>query len=927
MSYNDTLNLPKTDFPMRANLPKREPETLEFWKENDIYGLVQKKNAGKPKFILHDGPPYANGNIHLGTTLNKILKDFIVKYHSMTGHDAPYVPGWDTHGLPIEQQAIKNLGINRHEIGPVEFRHKCRDYALKYVDIQKEQFIRLGVRGDWDNPYLTLQKEFEASQIGVFGEMALKGYIYKGLKPVYWCSDCQTALAEAEVEYQDARSPSIYVKFKVTDGKGLLPHGSSIIIWTTTPWTIPANVAITLHPRFQYVLLELKGDQYFMAKDLYKQALEDMGMNLEDAEIVREFRGEELEGVVSQNPYIERDSIVVLGEHVTLEQGTGCVHTAPGHGLEDYEMGIRYNLPVISPLDDKGRFTEEVEELHGLHCIDANKNVGVRLEEKGSLLNLNFIDHQYPHCWRCKHPVIFRATEQWFVSIDSFRQELLDEVENIQWIPKWGRERMHNMVEGRSDWCISRQRTWGVPIPVFYCKECDEPIITEESIAHVQELFMEHGADIWFAKEAKDLIPQGLKCTSCGSSDFKKETDTMDVWFDSGTSHAGVLGQREDLTWPSDMYLEGTDQYRGWFNSSLSTSVATKGKAPYKTVLSHGFLVDEHGRKMSKSLGNVIDPLEVTEKLGADIIRLWVSSADYHRDIAVSNSIIKQVSEAYRKIRNTCRFLLSNLNDFSPGEDEVSYSNLLELDRLALLKLHRLVERVSEAYEKYEFHRVYHDIHNFCVIDMSSFYLNILKDRLYVSRGDSAERRAAQTVMYEILGTLVKLLSPILAFTSDEIWRFMPKEDGSPISVQLTDWPEVKEEYLDQDLEEKWDRIVAVREEVVDALEIARNDKLIRDSLEARVELYPDENLFEFLKTMEDELPTIFIVSQVLLKSPDEAEGKEFTKVSEDQGLKVKVLTALGDKCERCWMFSQYVGQSREHPSLCERCEGVVESI
>lgn len=921
MGYNETLNLPKTDFPMRAKLPEREPEFLERWEKEDIYRQVQEKNQGKPKFILHDGPPYANGNIHLGTTLNKILKDIIIKYHSMAGYDAPYTPGWDTHGLPIEQQAIKNLGLNRHEVSTVEFRQNCRDYALKYVDIQRGQFKRLGVRGDWDDPYLTLKPEFEAAQIGVFGEMARKGYIYKGLKPVYWCSDCQTALAEAEVEYQDSKSPSIYVKFAVKDGKGILPAESFVVIWTTTPWTLPANVAISLHPEYVYALLEVRGEKLVMAKELYQQALKDAGIE-EEAKIIQEFKGSQLEGVVCSNPLVERDSLVILGFHVTLDAGTGCVHTAPGHGIDDYEVGMRYDLPVISPLDDNGNFTAEVPILEGMPYFKANKKVTEILEENGSLLHLDFFNHQYPHCWRCKHPVIFRATEQWFASIKAFRNELLEEVDRVNWIPSWGRDRMHNMIADRGDWCISRQRTWGVPIPVFYCSSCNQSIITPETISHIQKLFREHGSDVWFAREASELVPPGLTC-SCGGKEFTKEKDIMDVWFDSGSSHMAVL--QGHLSFPADMYLEGTDQYRGWFNSSLSTGVAVRGQSPYKTCLTHGFVVDEQGRKMSKSLGNTIDPLQVIKEMGADILRLWVSSADYHKDIAVSDNIMKQMTEAYRKIRNTCRFLLGNLYDFTPGVDDLAYEQLQELDKFALLKLQRLVQKVTDAYDKYEFHRVYHDVHNFCVADMSAFYLNIIKDRVYLSAPESEGRRAAQTVMYAILETLVKLLSPILAFTSEEIWTFMPKGQDMPGSVQLADWPVVNEKYIDTALESKWEKLIKVREQVVDALEVARSAKTIRDSLEARVDLYADQELFEFLKPMEEDLSSLLIVSQAVLNGPQVSIPEDAARESED--LAVKISIAEGEKCERCWMYSGYVGSNQEHPTLCKRCEDVVNQL
>ena len=626
MGYDQTLNLPKTDFPMRGNLPLKEPEILQFWEEKNIYQIVQQSTAGKPKFILHDGPPYANGDIHLGTTLNKILKDIIVKFHSLTGHDAPYVPGWDTHGLPIEQQVIKKLGIDRHRVDVQEFRKQCKDYAMKYVGVQREQFKRLGVRGDWDRPYLTLSPEFEAVQVGVFGEMAKKGFIYKGLKPVYWCTDCETALAEAEVDYSDRRSPSVYVKFPVLAANGLFSEEDAyVVIWTTTPWTLPANAAIALHPDYDYVLVEAGNQRLVMAKLLYQAVLKLTGQ--EENKVLAEWKGSQLEGIVCQNPLMERDSVVVLGEHVTLDQGTGCVHTAPGHGQDDFEIGKKYNLPVISPLDNRGRFTHEGKQFQGLFVEDANKAIGKELQEKGMLLHLGFVQHQYPHCWRCKKPVLFRATEQWFASIDGFRQEALEAIKNVRWIPAWGQERIHSMVAERGDWCISRQRTWGVPIPIFYCDACNEVIINDQTISHIQNLFRQHGSDIWFSSKADDLAPSGLRCGSCSHTQFRKETDIMDVWFDSGSSHAAVLETHPDLQWPADLYLEGSDQHRGWFNSSLSTSVATRGLPPYHAVLTHGYVVDEQGRKMSKSLGNGIDPMDVIKEMGADILRLWVASS------------------------------------------------------------------------------------------------------------------------------------------------------------------------------------------------------------------------------------------------------------------------------------------------------------
>ncbi|NLW08071.1 MAG: isoleucine--tRNA ligase [Clostridia bacterium] len=923
MDYSKTLNLPQTKFPMRANLPQREPEIMKLWEENDIYARVQEANKGKPKFILHDGPPYANGHIHLGHTLNKILKDIIVKYHSMNGYDAPYVPGWDTHGLPIEQQAIKSLSLNRHAVDIVHFRNKCRDFALKYVNIQREEFKRLGVRGDWDNPYLTLSPEYEAVQIGVFGEIAKKGCIYKGLKPVYWCTDCETALAEAEVEYGEHRSPSIYVKFPVIDAQGLFEaQGSSIVIWTTTPWTLPANVAICLHPEFKYLLIQVGEERLLMAAELHQQVMAAFGK--EDYQVVASFSGAELEGVICRNPLMERESLVILGDHVTLEQGTGCVHTAPGHGIEDYEVGKKYNLPIISPLDDQGRFTDEGGQFAGLFVLDANEAVVKELEERGALLHFSFVEHQYPHCWRCKHPIIFRATEQWFASVEKFRQQALEAINEVKWIPSWWRDRIYNMVADRGDWCISRQRTWGVPIPIFYCNQCGKEIINDATISHLQQLFRQHGSNVWFAREANELVPAGLKCPECGSQDFRKETDIMDVWFDSGSSHAAVLMERPELRWPADLYLEGSDQHRGWFNSSLSTAVATRGKAPYRQVLTHGFLVDEEGRKMSKSLGNGIDPADVIKQKGADILRLWVASADYRRDVAASPNILQQITEAYRKIRNTCRFLLANLYDFVPEKDRVSRTEMLELDRWAMDRLQRLIDRVTRAYDEYEFHVVYHVIHNFCAVDLSAIYLDIIKDRLYTWPAASKGRRSAQTVLYETIEVLARLLTPVLAFTSEEIWQHLPGNGDRPVSVQLTSWPQVKEEFLDDELHAKWERILQIRNAVDRALEKVRQEQGLGNSLNAAVHLYPDAELYSFLQPLENELTTVFIVSQVQLHTPAEAPPAQVFIDAEMPELAVVVEKAAGAKCERCWMVSETVGQDKEYPDLCERCVGVL---
>lgn len=924
MDYGKTLNLPKTDFPMRGNLPKREPEILQFWKDIDIYDRVQQINSGKPKFIFHDGPPYANGNIHLGHTLNKVLKDIVVKFNSMIGYNAPFVPGWDTHGLPIEQQAIKNLGINRHAVDTVVFRQKCKEYALKYVDIQREEFKRLGVRADWDNPYLTLMPNFEARQIGVFGEMAKRGYIYKGLKPVYWCATCETALAEAEVEYADKKSPSIYVKFSVRDGKEILPVDTCVVIWTTTPWTLVANMAVCLHPEFDYILLESDGQKILVAKELKEQFIQETG--LVEGRVIGEFKGKDLEGIVCEHPFLNRDSKIILGDHVTLEAGTGCVHTAPGHGHEDYLVSLRYNLPILSPVDGKGCFTDEGGKFAGMLYHEANAGVLETLQDTGKLIKSNKIKHQYPHCWRCKKPVFFRATEQWFASIDGFREQALEEIDRVRWIPAWGRDRIHNMVANRGDWCISRQRTWGVPIPIFYCQKCNKEIINDLTIKHLQKLFREHGSDVWFAREATELVPPELTCPECGANEFSKETDIMDVWFDSGSSHISVLDEKEiwpDLSRPADLYLEGSDQHRGWFNSSLNTSVAVTGQAPYRTVLTHGFLVDENGRKMSKSLGNGVEPQKVIKQMGADILRLWVSSADYRGDVAVSQSILKQLTESYRKIRNTCRFILGNIYDFVPERDAVPYEKMSELDRWAMLKLHRMIERVLAAYSNYEFHTVYHTIHHFCTVEMSAQYLDIIKDRLYCEKADSLVRRSAQTVIYDSLDALVRLLTPILSFTSEEIWRYLPKPKDAPESVQLTQMPEPDEKYLDVALEEKWERLMKIRSVVTRALEKARQEKVIGNSLEGRVHLYVDEKVSEFIEPFSENLAVLLIVSGVTLHPLAEKTAASFS-VEDVPGLAVGVSRVAGLKCSRCWMYNEKVGQDDNHPDVCFRCATVL---
>ncbi|MEI7884813.1 MAG: isoleucine--tRNA ligase [Clostridia bacterium] len=923
MEYDKTLNLPQTEFPMRGNLPKMEPSVLEFWEKENIYTHIQKANAGKAKFILHDGPPYANGNIHLGTTLNKILKDIIIKYKSMNGFDAPYIPGWDTHGLPIEIQAIKNLKIDRSTVDVVDFRNQCADYARKFVDVQKSSFKRLGVRGDWENPYLTLNPEFEAAQIGVFGEMAEKGYIYKGLKPVYWCSDCETALAEAEVEYQNKKSASIFVKFPVKDSKKLFDiKNTYVLIWTTTPWTLPANVAISLHPNFTYVLARVGEEKYLVAKELIDSVAEECHFFVD--EIMMEFQGADLEYMVCENPLLNRDSLVIVGEHVTIDAGTGCVHTAPGHGADDFIACQKYKLPIISPVNNKGIFTEEGQQFAGMSTQGANKAIIQQLEDNGLLLKTSMIEHQYPHCWRCKKPIIYRATEQWFVSIDGFRKIALEAIQNdVVWIPAWGKERIHSMIADRGDWCISRQRKWGVPIPIFYCSKCNEAIITHETIAKLQDIFKIEGSNAWYAREVSELMPLEFKCPKCGNQHFTRESDIMDVWFDSGSSHAAVLDINPQLAFPADLYLEGSDQHRGWFNSSLCTAIATKGKAPYKSVLTHGYVVDNRGRKQSKSLGNGIDPLAVIQKMGADILRLWVASSDYRKDIACGDDILKQMTETYRKLRNTSRFLLSCIPDFNPVKDEIVYADLCEIDQWALLRLNGLIDKVTTAYENYDFHIVYHGIHNFCVVDLSSIYLDIIKDRLYCSATESKERKSAQTAIYEIIYNMNLLLVPILAYTTEEIWNYLPSKEKKQISVQLAAWPKVQLAYQNNQLAEKWDSLISIREDVAKILEVARQNKIIGNSLEAKIVFYASGKTKKLLEDEFNNLPTYLIVSQVSVEDFDKAPDATAEITAE---LKILALTADGQKCERCWNYSVFVGQDSEHPTLCQRCLGVINN-
>ena len=767
--YGKTLNLPKTDFPMRGNLPENEQKIFEEIFEKGLYEKMLKKNAGKEPFVLHDGPPYANGEIHTGHALNKVLKDTIVRYKNLKGYYTPFVPGFDTHGMPTEKKAIEKLGLNRDEIPVVKFRDTCKEFNKEYIKKQTEGFKRLGAIGDWENPYITYQPQMEAKQIGVFGNMYKKGYIYKGLKPVYWCTDCETALAEAEIEYKDIKSNTAYVKFPVIEGKGLFDERDTyVVIWTTTPWTLPGNTGITISPEFKYSLVDVQGEKLIMASELVDKVMEVA--KIDDYSVIKEYEGNELEGVICKHPFIERESRVVLGSDdtilVELDTGTGAVHTAPGYGKEDYLCGLKNKLDMVVTVDSKGHQTEEAGPFAGMYYAKSDKEIIKWLDEHNFLLAKQEITHSYPHCWRCKHPVIYRATSQWFASIDGFRKEALEAIKDVKWYPTWGEERITKMIEDRNDWCISRQRTWGVPLPIFYCKDCEKEYVTSESLDKVQKIVEKNGSNAWFELTEKELMPEGAKCTECGCTEFVKETDIMDVWFDSGSTHESVLAERGLPE--ANLYLEGSDQYRGWFQSSLLTSVATKGKAPYKEVVTHGYVVDEKGRKMSKSLGNGIDPMELINEFGADILRLWALSSDYTSDVSISKGIIKQVAEVYRKIRNTARFILGNISDFDVN-NPVSYEELQEIDKWALTKLNKLIEDCSNAYDGYDFKKAYQAINQFCVVDMSNFYLDIIKDRLYTEKLNSIERRAAQTTMYEILQALVRILAPMTCFTAEEI--------------------------------------------------------------------------------------------------------------------------------------------------------------
>ncbi len=936
MDHKETLNLPRTTFRMKADLPVREPIILQQFEALGLYDRLRKARTGRELWILHDGPPYANGHIHIGHALNKILKDIVVKSKSMFGYDATFVPGWDCHGLPIEHQVDKDLGEKKGQVSLVEKRQLCRQYAARYIDIQREEFRRLGILGDWSGPYLTMDYDYEATIVRELGRFFATGVVYKGKKPVHWCTSCQTALAEAEVEYADHTSPSIYVKFPLNPGvaerlpplKGKRP---SVVIWTTTPWTLPANLAIAVHPDAPYALVESDGESFIIAKNRLEATVAAAG--LKDTRVLGEVPGRQLEGLEAMHPWTERPSKIVLADYVTLDQGTGCVHTAPGHGVEDYETGLKHGLEIYNPVDDAGRFVADLPLFGGLDVWEANPKIIAELERRGLLLAEAQLEHSYPHCWRCKSPTIFRATEQWFISMDekvlpeedggktSLRAKALAEIKLVTWIPSWGEDRISNMIAYRSDWCISRQRAWGVPIVAFYCRRCGRVLAEQRLADHVATLMERAGADLWYTKEAAELLPPGgTSCPNCGGTDFEKERDILDVWFDSGVSQAAVLAVRPDQRWPADMYLEGSDQHRGWFHSSLLAAVGTRGRAPYRSVLTHGFVVDGDGKKMSKSLGNVVAPQEVIERYGAEILRLWVAAEDYRDDIRISEEILSRLAEGYRRIRNTCRYLLGNLYDFDPAHDALAPEDLHEIDRFILHRLQRLIERVRRAYEGYEFHLIYHGLHNFCAVDLSAFYLDILKDRVYTSAPCSRARRAAQTSMHEILDALVRLMAPVLSFTADEVWQLMPKKGHEPESVHLAEFPPVQPDLLDDALEGRWETLMGVRDEVLKALEAARKAKMIGTSLEAGVELLACPELLTLLTQYEADLPMLFIVSAVRLGSlaGAEAAGKK---------VEVRVRRAAGQKCPRCWTFSESVGRSARHPEVCARCAAVLEEI
>ena len=919
MDYKETLNLPSTDFPMRASLPQREPKMLAHWHQIDLNERLEQANHEQDSFVLHDGPPYANGHIHMGHALNKILKDIIVKSKRMQGYYTPYVPGWDCHGLPIELMVDKKLGKKKRDLSKAEFRRECREYAKVWIATQSEEFQRLGIFGNWADPYLTMSTHYEATIARELARLAERGSLFKGKKPIHWCSSCVTALAEAEVEYAAHSSPSIYVKFPYADElptplAQLNAKPLSFVIWTTTPWTIPANLGIALNPELTYVAVETADDYLVLAEGLYRQVMDTLGIR--DYSVAATFDAALFDKRSCRHPFYNRPSLLMLGDHVTLEAGTGCVHTAPGHGQDDYLIGLKYGLEIYNPVDNYGRYRDDLELFGGMKLKEANSAVNAKLAEVGALLYESSVEHSYPHCWRCKKPVIFRATEQWFISMEhnDLRRKALLAIEQVEWIPAWGRERISNMIAGRPDWCISRQRSWGVPITIVYCEKCGEALNDGRIMHHIADRFEEGGSDIWFEQEAAELLPADTSCPSCGHNRFTKESDILDVWFDSGVSHAAVCEYREELSSPAGMYLEGSDQHRGWFHSSLLESVGTRDRAPYTSVLTHGFVLDKDGRPMSKSLGNVIAPEEIIQKYGAEILRLWVAATDYRDDIRLGQETLQRLSDAYRRIRNTARYLLGNLNGFNPATDLVADDQLFELDLWALSRLARLIRRVDEAYRKYEFHTFYHAIHNFCAVDLSAFYLDILKDRLYISPAQSIAYRSARTTMYRIVDALTRMLAPVLSFTADEIWLRLPGERED--SVHLAEFPAEISGYLDDMLEARYEKLGKVRTEIARQLERARAEKRLGQSLEAKVLIQAPENYRQLLQEYQELLPTYLIVSQVELCETLDAG----TPAEQLPGLKIQILPADGEKCERCWNYATSVGSDSAHPTICARC-------
>lgn len=920
MDYSKTLNLPKTDFPMKANLVKKEVEVLKLWEDMDIYRLVQEKNASKPKYILHDGPPYSNAPIHLGQALNKILKDIIVKFKSVEGFNSPYIPGWDMHGLPIEVATIKSLKLNRKEIDPLYLRKMCLEHALKFQKVQKDQFKRLGIRGDWENPYLTVDKSYEATIINVFGKMVKKGLIYRGLKPVHWCWKCETALAEAEIEYKDKASPSIYVKFELLDKpKNLFTVWNkkiNFLIWTTTPWTLPGNLAIALKPATKYALVRIKDEAFVIAQDLVDMVMSDI--KEKDFEILDSIESAKLDDLRILHPFIDRKSVIILMDYVTLDQGTGCVHTAPGFGQEDYEAGIKNGLPIIVPVDNQGKITPDVPFFGGLNHLDANPLIIEHLKNTGHLLHADKTKHSYPHCWRCKEPVIFRATQQWFVAMDinNLRNNSLSAVEEVQWIPSWGKDRIYNMIQGRPDWCISRQRSWGTPIPAFYCKACNKEIYPPEVIDFVEKLIREYGSDVWFERKASELLPPGFVCPECGKGEFEKESSIFDVWFESGVSCEAVCALRKELRWPAELYLEGSDQHRGWFQLSLIPAVATRGKAPYKAALTHGWVLDERGNTMHKSMGNVVDPMDMIEKYGADILRLYFASLDYTSDTKVSNSTLNHILEGYKKIRNTCRFMLGNLYDFDMEKNAVSDKDLDNLDRWILHSLNYLVTKIKQAYDTYSFHQVYTLIHNFCVHNLSNLYLDVKKDLLYTAKPDSIQRRACQKVLNEILNAITIAISPILSFTAEEIWSYIPGEKTK--SVFLTDWP-VTKTYLTEEEQSKWDIILSLRAEVYAAIEKEKEAKTVKQNSQIDLALYLEMPLYSEFRGEELFLKNLFMVAKLELHSAEEGFTPPGIIVPENfPKVKIGLKPTENKKCERCWNYTEDMASDEK---ICKKCK------